>query len=60
MAIMAETPQQDPNGVKGAASKSARLDATTEAAREIVERQKAKQDAKTAKLRAARLAKDAG
>ncbi|MFC3694300.1 hypothetical protein [Chenggangzhangella methanolivorans] len=38
---------------------AARLDKTTEAAKEIVDRNRAAEDAKTARLRAARKARDA-
>lgn len=37
----------------------ARFEATSEAAKQIIERQRAEQDAKTERLRAARLARDA-
>ena len=43
----------------GAAKTAARLDATTEAAKDIMERERADRDAKTARLKAARLARDA-
>lgn len=44
----------------GAAKWTAKHDATTRAATTIIEREKSQQDAKTARLRAARLARDAG
>ena len=54
-----ETADEPPKQLYGAAKTAARLDATTEAAKEIIERQRASQDAKTARLKAARLARAA-
>lgn len=49
---------EPPKQLYGAAKTAARLDATAVAAKEIVERQRAKQDAKTSRLKAARLARE--
>ncbi|MFC3692665.1 hypothetical protein [Chenggangzhangella methanolivorans] len=54
-----EAADKPPKQLYGADKTEARLNATTVAAREIIERQRAAQDAKTERLKAARLARDA-
>lgn len=54
-----EPADKPPKQLYGADKTEARLNATTVAAKEIVGRQRAAQDAKTARLKAARLARDA-